>query len=539
MSTDREALQISSQFDAQLITLGEWSLDDRRILNRWLEQPDSETKGRMAAEVIGYYVSEYLKNDISIEGRIRIKKLRNVASLLEELVFTTRELDEKFYRDHINHMLKVALLAKAIARKKPFCFSDGELNTLVIACVFHDIAYPLSECGRIFNKTLESLKDCFSTAELFNNQLVKDSKVDIERLAAITGENGDRLRIALRDMNHGLLSAIELRASLRNENSVEKYSDAIRAIALHDSDSRTPIDVIGDPLVGLLIISDELQDWGRPTDQGITVIPRIEDFEVLDGHLSGVFNAKQSGNFSILKQISSKMNNLGRLSVDSSKLQFDFRFNLKKFEKIDHRDYQQLLRVLFNSVDKELMNPSKNSDLSGTTYFEKSFFGLEITASVKESLYRNLKLGSDESLLTNTNIYINEDPPEMILTDKDLGKIEAIVLSNENSNGISAKMVEGKRRITGTIYPNYSPETMEFLCLIASEIRFTNYMIHEIGGPRVDRVPNFPKLEGLAESLTLNRTRDQIGNDFYETYQKAKISAVLNCLKNRACFLFK
>jgi hypothetical protein len=299
MSTDREVLQISSQFDAQLITLGEWSLDDRRILNRWLEQLDSETKGRMAAEVIGYYVSEYLKNDISIEGRIRIKKLRNVASLLEELVFTTRELDEKFYRDHINHMLKVALLAKAIARKKPFCFSDGELNTLVIACVFHDIAYPLSECGRIFNKTLESLKDCFSTAELFNNQLVKDSKVDIEALAAIIGENGDRLRVALREMNHGLLSAIELRASLRNENSVEKYSDAIRAIALHDLDSRTPIDVIGDPLVGLLIISDELQDWGRPTDQGITVIPRIEDFEVLDGHLSGVFNAKQSGKTSL------------------------------------------------------------------------------------------------------------------------------------------------------------------------------------------------------------------------------------------------
>jgi hypothetical protein len=64
-------------------------------------------------------------------------------------------------------------------------------------------------------------------------------------------------------------------------------------------------------------------------------------------------------------------------------------------------------------------------------------------------------------------------------------------------------------------------------------------MIHEIGGPRVDRVPNFPKLEGLAEPLTLNRTRDKIGNDFYETYQQAKISAVLNCLKNRACFLFK
>lgn len=185
------------------------------------------------------------------------------------------------------------------------------------------------------------------------------------------------------------------------------------------------------------------------------------------------------------------------------------------------------------------MNPSKNSDLSDTVFFEKSFFGLEITAPVKESLYRGLKIGSDESVLTNTNICLNEDLSEMILTDKDFGKIEAIVLSNENSRKISAKMVEGNRTINGTIYPSSSPEAMGFLRLIAAEIRFINYMIHEIGGPRVDDIPNFPKLEGLAEPLTLNRVRDKIGNHFYETYQKAKIGSILNCLKSRACFLFK
>jgi len=173
MSTPEELLQISSQFDAQLITLGDWSLDERRLLNHWLEQVSTESKGRVAAEIIASHVINCLKDDISVEGRVRIKRLRNVASLLEQLVFTTSELDEKFYRDHINHMLKVSLLARAIAKKKPFCLSEPELNILALACVFHDIAYPLSECGRIFSETLESLKDCFSSAELFSGKLIK------------------------------------------------------------------------------------------------------------------------------------------------------------------------------------------------------------------------------------------------------------------------------------------------------------------------------------------------------------------------------
>jgi hypothetical protein len=297
--------------------------------------------------------------------------------------------------------------------------------------------------------------------------------------------------------------------------------------------------VIDDPIVGLLIISDELQDWGRPTDQDIVVIPRIEDFELVDGNLRGAFIAKDYGNFSLLKQISSKMNNLSRLRVDSNRLKLDFRYNLKGFEKIDHNNFQHLLQILFNSVDKALMNPSNNIDLSESAYFEKSFFGLEITMSVKEALYRKLKIGSKKSIFTNMNIYLNEDLSEMILTDKVLGEIEAIVLSNENDSKISAKIVDGKRIINGNIYSSTSPETMEFSRFIAAEIRFINYLIHEIGGSKVEGIPNFPKLEGLAEPFVLKQVRDQLGNDFSVIYEKLKLRSVIDCLKNRACFLFK
>lgn len=427
-------------------------MDDRRILNRWLEQTEIEGKGRVAAEVIAYYALQYLKDDISVEGRIRIKKLRNAASLLEKLVFTTRELDQKFYRDHINHMLKVAILARAIAKKKPFSLDEEELSSLVLACIFHDVAYPLSESARIFNKTLDSLKDCFSTAELFVNDLIKTSKVDVDSLALLTGEKPDRLKAALQEMNHGLLSAIELRAALKTDQSLEKYSNVIKAIALHDSDFRTKVDVISDPLLGLLIMTDELQDWGRPTDQGITIMPRIEDFEALDGHLRGVFKFQNCENFSVLRQISSKIANLGRLTIDPNQLRFEFRFDLQRLVQINHSCYEELLRMLFNSVDKELMDPSSNSDLSETAFFEKSYFGLEITSPVKQSLYDGLRNGKAESLLTNAKIYLNENLPEMILTDADISNIEAILLSNECSRSITARIVDGGSRVDGVIY---------------------------------------------------------------------------------------
>jgi hypothetical protein len=541
MPTINEVIQISSQFDAQLVTLGEWSIGERRLLNNWLEQTSNQSKGRVAANIIASMVLDYLKDDLSVEGRVRIKRIRKDAALLEQLVFTTRELTKKFYRDHINHMLKVSLLARAIALKKPFCLKVSELNLLVLACLFHDIAYPLSECGRIFSEALKSFKDCYSSAELFSSKLIKESKVDITSLSHLIGEEETKLKTALRKLNHGLLSAIEFKDFLKNQKSVETYSAIIRAIALHDSEFKTPIDTIKDPIVGLLVLADELQDWGRPTDQEVAIIPRIEDFELKDGKITGVFNAESYANFSVLKQISSKMKNLSRLFLDSNQLKFEFKYNIKGFEKIDHENFQGVLETLFNSVDKRILNPADNMDLSESAYFEKSFFGLEITMRVKQSLYRKLKNGkiSKGSIFEHINIYLNADLSEMILSDKPLGELNSIVLTNENQNQITAKIVSRDKKFDGNIYSSIDEETMEFSRFLAAEIRFINYMTHEIGCSKVDDIQDFPKLEGIAEPAILEKVGIQLGNDFLETYKKLKLKSVLGCLKNQGCFLFK
>ena len=541
MSAPEEILQISSQFDAQLVTLGKWSLTQRRVLNRWLEQGTIESKGRMAAQVIASFVLDLLKEAISVEGRVRIKKLQSMASLLEKIVFTTSELEKKFYRDHINHMLKVALLARAIAQKKPFSLSEPRLNTLTLACIFHDIAYPLSESGRIFRETLESLKHCYKSAELFRNKLVREAREDIKSLSLLMREDESIIRTMLRQMNHGLLSAIEFRAFLKNESTIKDYSEVIRAIAIHDSDFETEINALDDPIVGLLILADELQDWGRPTDQDVAIIPRIEDFILENGHVSGEFVTKNHKNFSILKQVNSKMRNLKRLSVDSNDFKFEFKYNLENFKELDHHNYEHALQVLFGSINKTLMDPSRNIDLSESDLFEKSFFGTDITMPVKQRLYEDLKRDkvSENSVLKGINLYLNEDLSEMILSEKVFGKINAIELSNNEDNEISARIVAGDKKVKGTFYSSSSNKALRFIRRLAAEIRFINYMIHEIGSSKLVCIGGFPKLEGLAEPLVVKKANEQLKrDDFLDLYAKLKLRAVKECLKNRNCFFF-
>jgi len=535
-----EALQVSSQFDAQLIALGKWSLNHRRMLDRWLETISADEKCRMAAQVIASFALDLLKNDLSIGGKIRIKKLQSMASLLEKLVFTTKELEEKFYRDHINHMLKVALLARAIGIKKPFCLNKSQLKKIILASIFHDIAYPLSECSRIFNETLRTLKGCFISAELFTYSLNNNIDVDIKFLSSLLCENEEKIITMLNRMDHGILSSIEF-SSFLNDDDKLKYSEVIRAIALHDPKIQTNINVIEDPITGLLILSDELQDWGRPTDQDVDIIPRIEDFILEDGQIKGRFIAKNYKNFSVLKQISSKIENFNRIDIDSDQLKICFKYDVDEFIRIEHKKYERILRLLFNSVPKELMDPSKNIDLSESSFFEKELFGIEITNPIKHNLYKYLCSGqlSDKNDLKNVSIYLNENVFEMLLSKKSFNKIDTIELSNDKDKKISLKIISQNKPVKGIFYGNNDEKTINLSRYMAAEIRYINYMINELGGSKFIPIEGFPKLEGIAKREVVEAASKCIDkNDFIKLYDELKIESITSCLRNRSCFLF-
>jgi len=410
-----------------------------------------------------------------------------------------------------------------------------------MACLFHDIAYPLAECGRIFNETIRTLKDCYTSAELFRANLIKKTEIDIATLASVMGEDESKVEKKLMQLNHGLLSALEFKSFLKNQEQVlERYSEVIRAIAIHDSIFNTEIDVVKEPIVALLVLADELQDWGRPTHQDIAIIPRIEDFDLKNGCIEGRFIAKNYRNFSVLKQICSKMENLKRVVIDSKKFTIKIEYEIQKFRKIEHSNYELVLQTLYEKVNEECLDPSKNIDLSMSSLFEKSFFGIDIGIPTKKELYSYLKKGQlvESSVLKEMDIYVNTDLPELILSKKNLEAMNSLVISNFDKERISMKIQTDNAPIEGTFYGNSREENLQLTRFLAAEIRFINYLLHEIGSERLKLPKGFPKFEGFAEQTVIAKVRGELGIDeFPNLYSRLELPLVASCLRNRGCFL--
>lgn len=371
--------------------------------------------------------------------------------------------------------------------------------------------------------------------------LIRRTEVDISTLASVIGEDESKVERLLMQLNHGLLSALEFKSFLNNQEQVlERYSKVIRAIAIHDSIVSTEIDVFEEPVIGLLVLADELQDWGRPTYEDISVIPRIEDFELKNRRIEGRFIAKNYKNFSVLKQVCSKMENLKRVILDSKRLTIKIEYEIQRFRKIDHSNYEFVLQTLYEKVNEECLDPSNNIDLSESSLFEKTFFGVDIGMPTKMELYSYLKKRqlAEFSVLKEMDIYVNTDLPELILSKKNLEAMKSLVISNFDKERISMKIQTDNGPIEGTFYGNSREKNLELMRFLAAEIRFINYLLHEIGSERLELPEGFPKFEGFAEQTVIAKVGDELKIDeFPNLYSKLELPLVTSCLRNRGCFL--
>lgn len=82
---------------------------------------------------------------------------------------------------------------------------------------------------------------------------------------------GVSLELAKRDLlDHGVLAAVNMTSRFGNEPLNIKVKNSARAIALHNQ-KELPIKFSEDPLAFLLVLCDELQEWGRE----VTIFPEI------------------------------------------------------------------------------------------------------------------------------------------------------------------------------------------------------------------------------------------------------------------------
>ena len=259
-----------------------------------------------------------------------VEELCNQVPYHEGILVLQSMLGDIFYRDHLRHMLRVMLLSHIIG--DTLGLDKNKLLACTLAGLFHDMAYPLSKAEETFYNISESLRQCYPYFEIQGGSLeLSLSQDEIDKVLEICKE--EELNNLGKGTNHAILSAFaflnfwNLESLGKDENLREIICLATHAIAIHDSEIKGIVTYSKDPVSTILILADELQDWGRPVgwdESSWIAIPNIKPllisekgiYATLDYSRSPECYEKTLNHFSPLLQIKSKQENMSRIVLN-------------------------------------------------------------------------------------------------------------------------------------------------------------------------------------------------------------------------------
>ena len=262
--------------------------------------------------------------DVSKERGIKSEGLLYLIRALPDLeAFLYSTSTKKFYRDHTEHALRVAVLGDFLLEKD---VGQGPLGGLIsdltdldknqlkdkfwwITGLIHDIGYPLGKMTTAVNYSLiNQLLKCYPTLDLefapieislaWNGQQEEYLKIIEEGLSIearklirkgagfdIQNISAQKTQVFLQKskghpeyeyenpvkLDHGVISALSLLKGLGTPEEIKKndefygYILVAKAIALHNFKVSLKDYIFKEqPLTFFLMLIDELQEWGRP-----------------------------------------------------------------------------------------------------------------------------------------------------------------------------------------------------------------------------------------------------------------------------------
>lgn len=432
-------------FDMKILGMGKWKEDEKTLIEGWIKEDGFDEKRAAASNLISVMIPRMLKEDCSTDGKIKSKRLGEMLQHFEDLLATTKAgIARKFYRDHLNHMLRVMLLANAISTKvKSFSLSEEETESVTLAGLVHDIAYPLAESYHILRETAKSMGRCYDAFSFPDFKMsCKESKV--KELAKLIGPELvppmqlDRL---LKEYDHGLIGAIEFSGYI-NQERVKNFRRLLQAILFHSPSSTLPEKLTESPMIAALILSDELQDWGRPVGiERQPAIPNIGDFHVTPKRISGVWMWENWISISPLRQVFSKMRNLQRIVWPTS-LAVDLTFMLPNYSNFDIGKFERVLSRVVDFCQKKRPDciASFHESWQKNTEMFKSYYGRLTPQS--DNLFELLKTNRIDSQIMNS-IHFDSRREEALAAEMNLGKLSNIKL--EIGSGAVRLILSGQK----------------------------------------------------------------------------------------------
>jgi hypothetical protein len=343
-------------FDNELLKYGSWDEPTKGEILDWIRTTDIEAKGAKASSLVSKLVPRFLGTACSPYGRKKANELGRQFTYLERLIVTTRSgIEEKFYRDHLNHMIRVMLLTRALATTiRSLEFDDQMRDWSCVVALMHDLAYPLAEARRIFTATQKALRQCYGSIRLPELAPAYEAGVLIEKFNLIPlpeGKDASFLKSLVEDYHHAFIGAIEFLTYIGpdpvSDENLKIIGLAAQAIALHDSKVQTEIRFSKNPLLTMLVLCDEMQDWGRPV--GFSKSPLISSMHLSlskDGLLAS-YDLRGLKRFAPLQLLHSKEKSLQRVVLDSGFRGFSLKFSLPHYDQIDVLSVERVLQKLY------------------------------------------------------------------------------------------------------------------------------------------------------------------------------------------------
>jgi len=352
--------------------------ESKVIFKKWLMAEDFYSKQREATRIYRDCIPELVQD---IFDDLKLKAFaRNIGSFEKLIQLTRGEIAGKFYRDHLNHMIRVYLLSLDILQKMKFN-NEKILTAIKLASIFHDIAYPVQEAELMLRSISEALSKCYKSVKITSPGREIISESEIRDLLWLLNQRikekfssdlsiflESRLYDSLLRLKHGILGAIETGLMIRKEEREKSHIlDALLAIALHDHEvlsslknGKRGVDMDLFPELFILILSDELQEWGRPmlTEEGYLYVVMEDMPDPLVYLKEGAFKIETMldysrclKGFSPLLQIKSKINNLEYLNTNKASVRIYFKLPLYKlFHNRFFRSYRTYDGLIVSSA---------------------------------------------------------------------------------------------------------------------------------------------------------------------------------------------
>jgi len=302
----------------------------------------------------------------------------------------------------------------------------------------------------------------------------------------------------LKKFDHGLLGAQEFMTYLK-EDCIENYANVIKAIAFHSPSFDFEVD---DSLLTILILADELQDWGRPVN--LDIIEKIENFQLDDNLLEGEYNTERISNYSVLKQIHSKSLNLSRIKLPKN-FRFKLKFPVNNLKMINLSNFETNLQLLYANcikLEKSLFSPSYFKRLyEDNSPFENIYYGLSIPKEAKLELFDLLNNGtiSMESPFRDYHAFLNKVLGELLFTSREVDAIKSFTFVSSSDQSIGLEMICRKNSFHGRIRSFCDSKVLELALMLLAELRFYNICIQKIAKFPTEPYPVEIGIEGFPE----------------------------------------